>query len=527
MEFTALTHTLNDCIGIFDGAYARLSPYALALLGALLIIDIALTGSWTAFGMYGPGELVKHFLTLGAWTYVATNFQFLAKTFVTSVIQAGLVGGGMSGADHSLLLDPSKIAGMGLEVTEPVLAALDNLSVFDKGGFGMMFIFGAGYLFLIGCYFAMAIQVFIAVLEYYVILAVVGLLVPFGAWTPTRFLSEKAIGAVVAAGIKLMVLSLVLAASGPILANITKSVAASAAASGGHLTINGLLGSIVAAFGVAILNWKAPSIAAGLLGGSPALSGSDVVRTAAAAGAAAGTLGAAGVAAGSAAVSATKSAVTTGAHVAGAAATGAQLGSATAPGGTFAQLAGGAAGAIRGAGGAALDGVKGAVKRASGVEGVKEAFAEGRQAPLKAGDSPAAPKSSSVNSSAPAMGWSAQAGGYKPESKAADGAPASPIHIGTTPANNTSSPPAPDDDGSSAPPAAAALAESDHGAAAPPSSSPDDGGESGPAGAPALASLPARGEVVSPPAWADQAAEQLRLMADSQKSRRSSLTPSA
>ena len=44
----------------------------------------------------------------------------------------------------------------------------------------------------------MAINIFIAVLEYYLFVACVGILLPFGLVSGTKFLAEKAIGAVVA-----------------------------------------------------------------------------------------------------------------------------------------------------------------------------------------------------------------------------------------------------------------------------------------------------------------------------------------
>jgi type IV secretion system protein TrbL len=61
----------------------------------------------------------------------------------------------------------------------------------------------------------MAIQVFLSVLEYYLITAVAGILVPLGLLPQTKFLAEKAIGAVVSPGIKLMVLAFIVAVTNP------------------------------------------------------------------------------------------------------------------------------------------------------------------------------------------------------------------------------------------------------------------------------------------------------------------------
>ena len=149
------------------------------------------------------------------------------------VIQAGFADGRVSGADHGLLSDPSKIAGMGLAITEPVLAALDNASVFDKGGFGMMFISGTGYLCSHRLLFRDGDSGLHRRPRVLLDSSRRGTRCPSVLGSPPRFIRERASGAVIATGIELMLLSLVLAASGSILAEATKGVTDSATASGG------------------------------------------------------------------------------------------------------------------------------------------------------------------------------------------------------------------------------------------------------------------------------------------------------
>jgi type IV secretion system protein TrbL len=121
------------------------------------------------------------------------------------------------------------------------------------------------------------------VLEYYLIAAVVGIFIPFGLLPHTKFLAEKAIGAVVAAGIKLMTLSFIVAAIQPVLANSMKF-------SSPDIPLNELFAMFLTVCALMFLTWKAPSLAAALMSGTPNLGAGDITSPVlAAAGAAIGT----------------------------------------------------------------------------------------------------------------------------------------------------------------------------------------------------------------------------------------------
>jgi len=115
--------------------------------------------------------------------------------------------------------------------------------------------------------------------------ALAGILLPFGLLSPTKFLAEKAIGAVVSASVKLMVLGLVTAIIDPVLSSIHFA--------GPEITLNELWSVLLTVCALMFLCWKAPALAGSLLGGSPHL-GVDhalqAVTTPIAAGLAAGTV---------------------------------------------------------------------------------------------------------------------------------------------------------------------------------------------------------------------------------------------
>jgi type IV secretion system protein TrbL len=265
MEFNTLTTTLTRFVGVFQGGYTRLAPTIDGILAALAGIDIVLIGFWWALGGGERlTEVIKKVLFLGFWLWFTHAFQSNAGIFVQSLINAGLKAGGQTG-NYGLLLDPSRIAGYGLTATEQLAKALDDVSITDLGD---ALIFALSYLVIMAAFLIMAIQAFLSVLEYYLITAVAGVLVPWGLLPQTKFLAEKAIGAVVAAGIKLMVLAFIIAVASPVLATIHFS--------GPEIKLNELWSVILTTGAIAFLAWHVPSLAAGLLAGSPSLGASAV-----------------------------------------------------------------------------------------------------------------------------------------------------------------------------------------------------------------------------------------------------------
>ena len=217
MQFNTLTLTLQNFITALSGAYGRIQGSASTSLGILVGIEVVLLGLWTALG--GGDNVVgvfKRILHIGAWVWIVQSYPTLCKALVDSLVKAGLLAGGGNG-DVSLLMDPSRLAGYGLDATAPLTQKLADLGMTDLSD---LIVFGFGYLAILACFLIMAINVFLAVLEYYVFAALAGIFLPFGLLAPTKFLAEKAIGAVVSAAVKLMVLGLVTAIIDPVLSNI-------------------------------------------------------------------------------------------------------------------------------------------------------------------------------------------------------------------------------------------------------------------------------------------------------------------
>lgn len=270
MEINVLTTTLKHLVGVLSHGQAAVTNLQGNVLQGLAIIEIALAACWIALDASNMSSIFKKILNLGFWIFFARQFGSLAFKFCDSLVQIGLGAGGSSGS-FGALLDPSEIAGRGLDVTAPLVKLLDTLGITD---FKHVLVFSLAYLFIMACYISMALQVFLAVIEFYIIVTLAGALIPFGISSHTKFLAEKAIGAVVAASIKMMVLAFMLGAIGPTLSSIKFA--------GAEITLNELMAVVLSSAAMAFLVWTAPSLASGLLAGSPSLSAAGITQSVAA-----------------------------------------------------------------------------------------------------------------------------------------------------------------------------------------------------------------------------------------------------
>ena len=261
MEFNLLTTVLTTFVNALSAGQARVVSAGGGILRGLAVIEIVLAGLYLALGNADLSSMLKKLLQLSFWFWFATNFTSLAKSFVETLVQLGLSAGGQGG-NMGLLLNPSNIASMGLQATQPLVA---NLHEAGLTNIGTTLVLGFCYLIIMACFFVMACQVCLAVVEYYLVLTLATCLIPFGMSPHTKFLSEKAIGAVVAVSVKLMVLSFIVSLVSPVLGQLRFSGA------GGELKLNEIMSMVLVCGMLALVTWRAPGFASDLLAASPTL----------------------------------------------------------------------------------------------------------------------------------------------------------------------------------------------------------------------------------------------------------------
>jgi type IV secretion system protein TrbL len=331
------------------------------LAGVLIAIDITLAGLFWAMA---PDEdvlarLIKKTLYIGIFAFIIGNYNNLAQIIYNSFAGLGIEAGGgtMSAAQ---LLQPGKIAEVGIDAGKPILTAISGMMGFTSvfANLVQILILLVAWLIVVISFFVMAIQLFVSLIEFKLTTLAGFVLVPFGLFGRTAFLAERVLGNVVSSGIKILVLAVIIGIGSTIFGQFTSGF-------NNPPTISDALTLILAALSLLGLTIFGPGIANGLIAGGPQLGAGAAVGT----GLAAAGIGAAGIAATAGGLAAAGGAIA-GTARAGATVTG---------GATAAYRAGGAAGVAQAAGSAALS----PLRRAA--SSLKESFASGERAVMRGG----------------------------------------------------------------------------------------------------------------------------------------------
>ncbi len=303
-----------------DSGFGLLSGEVAALANILVAIDITLAAlMWSmSSGEDVLARLIRKVLYVGFFAFLIGNFHSLSIIVLESFSGLGLKasGAGLSADD---LLRPGKLAALGISAGKPLLEAAAELSGFP-GFFEnlvQILVLLVAFLLVIVSFFVMAVQIFVVLIEFKLTTLAGFVLVPFGLFGRTAFLAEKVLGAIIATGVKVLVLAVVVGIGSTLFDQFVS------AWEGGQPTLEQVLALVLAAVTLLGLSIFCPSIASGLVSGAPQLGAGAVVGT----GLAIGGMAVAGAAA-------TQMAVGGGASLASsAAASGGRVGGPTAGGG--------------------------------------------------------------------------------------------------------------------------------------------------------------------------------------------------
>ena len=367
MDTGILDTMLATIAGYTTGSSGTITGYATSLYGILILLDFILAVLLNIGETDHIKQLVRKVLFYGFWIWIIREWGTLCDALLDSLMITGTAVGGV---DASVLKAPSLLIDRGIEIGKPYLTYASEMSWLEITASPLNWLMAIiGYAGVVLAFAILALQIFITYVEFYIASALLLIFIPWGSFKYTSFVAEKAIGAVISYGTKLMMLGAVYGLSAGIIDSMSISL-------NGEPEPGSVLASMLGPFALCLLCWQAPGMAAGLMTGAPTLSAGTAAGTAVAgfAGAAAG--GSAGAGIGSMAMSTGSSAARAGAALAGAATAGSTAGG---PG------AGGAAGAMSGAAGFAASAFKSAASNAT--QGVRGAFASGQASVATSGGS--------------------------------------------------------------------------------------------------------------------------------------------
>jgi len=411
-DVSIIDHFLNVFSNYIDSGFGLLRGEVAFLTATLVAIDMTLAGLYWALGhATGQGEdvmakLIRKVLYVGAFAYIIGNFNMLASIVFRSFAGLGLTATG-STLSMETFLQPGHLAKTGIDAAAPILDQISEMAGFPEVFINItpIVVMFLAWLTVILCFFVLAVQLFITLIEFKLTTLAGFVLVPFALWNKTAFLAEKVLGNVVSSGIKVLVLAVIVGIGTGLFAEFQTTP--------NEPSIDHALVVMLASLAMLALGIYGPGIATGLVSGAPQLGAGAMAGaalgaagTAVAIGAAATGVGGA-VAAGARMAPAAASAIGSGARAAastaGSARSAFQTGSAAAGGGFK--------GAAAGVGNVARTGAQAAGQKvAAGARAFGERVAgafrgdggKAAGAPAQTGASEAGPSSAAADQQQPA-----------------------------------------------------------------------------------------------------------------------------
>ena len=263
--------------------------YANTLFGILAVIEFAWSAavmlleksdlqSWTA-------ALIRRLMWIGAFYALLLNGQTWIPAIIDSFTQIGQSAAGLGA------LSPSGVFIQGLSIAGSLLEGASTSAFFTNTGTSLALAFAA--LLIVVSYTLITINFIVTLVESYLVVSVGFIFLGFGGSRWTAPYTERYIGLAVSIGIKIVLLYCLISA-GLGLSNgwLNEAQVISASARPVMTAFDVMGGSLI----FMMCCWQIPKLFAAVIGGSPALTGGDLVATAAVVGSAALAVGGAAVA---------------------------------------------------------------------------------------------------------------------------------------------------------------------------------------------------------------------------------------
>ena len=363
-DVTIIDQFLNTFATYIDSGFGLLRGEVAFLSATLIVIDMTIAGLyWAMSHATGQGDdviakLLRKVLYVGAFAYILNNFNWLASIVFRSFAGLGITATG-SAITMENFLQPGRLAKTGIDAGAPILEQIGEMAGFPEVFVNLdpIVVMFLAWLIVLLCFFVLAIQLFITLIEFKLTTLAGFVLVPFALWNKTAFLAEKVLGNVVSSGIKVLVLAVIVGIGTGLFAQFQTPP-------GTEPSIDLALTIMLASLAMLGLGIFGPGIATGLVSGAPQLG----------AGAAAGTaLGAAGLAvAGGTALATGSAAVAAGARMVPGA-TRAAIGGAASAGRASSAMASGAKTAYQAGTAASGAGLANVAKSGAGAVGQRVA----------------------------------------------------------------------------------------------------------------------------------------------------------
>lgn len=268
-DVTVIDRFLDTFSRYIDSGFGLLQGEVAYLTATLIAIDMTIAGLYWSLGhATGQGEdvmakLIRKVLYVGAFAYIIGNFNWLAGIVFRSFAGLGLTATGALSMET--FLQPGRLAKAGIDAGAPILEQIGELTGFPEVFVNLdpIVILFLAYLVVIVCFFVLAVQLFITLIEFKLTTLAGFVLVPFALWNKTAFLAEKVLGNVVSSGVKVLVLAVIV--------GIGTGLFAEFQVHPDEPSIDHALVVMLASLALLALGIFGPGIATGLISGGPQL----------------------------------------------------------------------------------------------------------------------------------------------------------------------------------------------------------------------------------------------------------------
>ena len=282
---------------------ANVFIYANALFGILAVIEFA----WSAAVMLleksdlqaWTSALIRKLMWIGAFYALLLNGRVWIPAIIDSFTQIGQNAAGLGA------LSPSGIFMQGLSLAGALMDGASTSAFFTNPGTSLALAFAA--LLIVISYTFIAINFIVTLVESYLVVSVGFIFLGFGGSRWTAPYTERYIGLAVSIGVKIVLLYCLIAAGFDLSIGWLNEAQGIATSARPAMTAFDVMGGALIFM---MCCWQIPKLFAAVIGGSPALTGGDLIATTA-------VLGGAAFAAGGAAITGVSALVAGGSAAAG------------------------------------------------------------------------------------------------------------------------------------------------------------------------------------------------------------------
>ncbi|CAM3958883.1 TrbL/VirB6 plasmid conjugal transfer protein [Bordetella tumbae] len=269
-DVTIIDRFLDTFSRYIDSGFGLLQGEVAFLTATLIVIDMTIAGLyWAMSHATGQGEdviakLLRKVLYVGAFAYILNNFNWLAGIVFRSFAGLGLAATG-STLTMDNFLKPGRLAKTGIDAAAPILEQIGDMAGFPEVFVNLdpIVVMFLAWLVVILCFFILAVQLFITLIEFKLTTLAGFVLVPFALWNKTSFLAEKVLGNVVSSGVKVLVLAVIVGIGSGLFADFQVHPS--------EASIDHALVLMLASLALLALGIFGPGIATGLVSGAPQL----------------------------------------------------------------------------------------------------------------------------------------------------------------------------------------------------------------------------------------------------------------